>query len=239
MAVRLALDAAAAALRSAGDSRTMDQLRAQALAAPFWAALATGDLATPAGPLPVAVAHSRHPALDLDVLPDEGAAELRGYGPVTADVAAALTSRSVDGPRPVVRVHDRSSEAAAGVAEAWAVEPGYRPSVALVRHVVDRDRCCRFPGCTVAARWCDVDHTVAWPEGPTHPSNLGLLCRRHHQYKQIDGVRLSQPLPGTFRWRLPTAASTRPVRRTDSAHRAYVRTSAAAGRRRRCAGRPP
>ena len=49
-----------------------------------------------------------------------------------------------------------------------------------------------------------MDHTTAWPAGPTHPANLALLCRRHHQYKQTKHVTVTQPAPGRLRWTLPT-----------------------------------
>jgi hypothetical protein len=57
-------------------------------------------------------------------------------------------------------------------------ESGYRPSAALERFLRCRDLTCRFPGCDRPAEFCDVDHTVAWPFGPTHPSNLKCLCRK-------------------------------------------------------------
>lgn len=66
---------------------------------------------------------------------------------------------------------------------ASAPEPRYRPSVALAEFVRCRDLTCRFPGCDAPAEVCDLDHTVAWPSGPTHPSNLKLLCRYHHLLK--------------------------------------------------------
>ena len=39
---------------------------------------------------------------------------------------------------------------------------------------------CRFPGCDAPAEHCDIDHAIAYPVGPTHPSNLRCLCRKHH-----------------------------------------------------------
>ena len=51
-------------------------------------------------------------------------------------------------------------------------EDRYRPSVGLARFVRCRDMTCRFPGCTAAAEVCDIDHAVAYPVGPTHPSKL-------------------------------------------------------------------
>ena len=86
MAVRLVLDAAATSMATrTGETRNRDQLRAAALAAPFWAALATGQLPGPDGAIPLAVAHGQAPALELVVDPhDQGAVpDLAGYGPIT------------------------------------------------------------------------------------------------------------------------------------------------------------
>jgi hypothetical protein len=44
---------------------------------------------------------------------------------------------------------------------------------------------CRFPGCDKPAEVCDLDHTVPFPTGPTHASNLKLLCRYHVIQKAI------------------------------------------------------
>lgn len=60
-------------------------------------------------------------------------------------------------------------------------ETGYRPSVALAQFIRWRDLSCRWPGCD--ARVCDTDHTVPYPQGPTHPSNCKLYCRAHHLVK--------------------------------------------------------
>ena len=45
--------------------------------------------------------------------------------------------------------------------------PGtYRPPRRLAARVRARDRRCRFPGCSIAAVFCDVDHVRAWPGWP-------------------------------------------------------------------------
>lgn len=62
-------------------------------------------------------------------------------------------------------------------------EPGYRPSAELERFIRCRDLTCRFPGCDRPAEFADIDHTVPYPLGPTHPSNLKCLCRKHHLLK--------------------------------------------------------
>ncbi|OMC33014.1 hypothetical protein A5740_12180, partial [Mycobacterium sp. GA-1841] len=60
---------------------------------------------------------------------------------------------------------------------------GYRPSAALREFITWRDLTCRFPGCDRPAQYCDIDHTVPYPTGPTHPSNTKLYCRTHHLVK--------------------------------------------------------
>ncbi|QKE83081.1 HNH endonuclease signature motif containing protein [Arthrobacter sp. NEB 688] len=89
--------------------------------------------------------------------------------------------------------------------------PAYRPGAALAGLVRARDRHCRFPGCSVAARWCDLDHVVPWPAGPTSAANLVCLCRRHHRTKQRPGWRTLLAPDGTYTVTDPTGR----VRSTD------------------------
>lgn len=72
----------------------------------------------------------------------------------------------------------------------WIVHPGqappeprYVPSAKLAELVRCRDLTCRFPGCDVPSFRCDLDHTIAYPVGPTQASNLKALCRKHHLLK--------------------------------------------------------
>lgn len=62
-------------------------------------------------------------------------------------------------------------------------EPHYRPSTALAEFVRWRDLTCRWPGCDQPAAKCQIDHTVPYPLGPTHPSNNKLYCPHHHLLK--------------------------------------------------------
>lgn len=92
-------------------------------------------------------------------------------------------------------------------------EPQYRPSTALDEFVRMRDMTCRFPNCDVPAEFCDVDHTIAWPFGPTHPSNLACVCRKHHLLKTFyAGWSDRQHPDGTITWTSPTGRTyiTRP-----------------------------
>jgi hypothetical protein len=83
-------------------------------------------------------------------------------------------------------------------------EDRYTPSRAL-RHLVQArtDRCVA-PGCGTHAVGCDVDHTIAWPAGPTDQCNLSPPCRHHHRMKQAPGWKLEQTSPGVMRWTAPS-----------------------------------
>ncbi len=80
----------------------------------------------------------------------------------------------------------------------------YRPGTQLTALVKARDGRCRFPGCSIAARFCDLDHVRPWPTGPTTDTNLLTLCRRHHRTKQRPGWRLRLSTDGTATWTDPT-----------------------------------
>jgi hypothetical protein len=83
-------------------------------------------------------------------------------------------------------------------------EPNYRPSAELAEFVRMRDLFCRAPGCDVPADRCDIDHTIPYPIGPTHPSNLKCLCRTNHLMKTFGGWRDVQLPDGTVIWTSPS-----------------------------------
>jgi hypothetical protein len=90
-------------------------------------------------------------------------------------------------------------------------EAGYLPSGKLAEFVRCRDLTCRFPGCEEPAEFCDIDHTIPYPVGPTHPSNLKCVCRKHHLLKTfwtgIDGWADQQLADGTVIWKAPSGKS--------------------------------
>ncbi len=87
-------------------------------------------------------------------------------------------------------------------------EDRYRPSAALARFVRCRDMTCRFPGCNTPAEYCDIDHAVPYPLGPTHPSDLRCMCRKHHLLKTFyagEGGWSDRQYPdGRIVWTAPT-----------------------------------
>ncbi|MEO9138759.1 MAG: DUF222 domain-containing protein [Jatrophihabitans sp.] len=96
----------------------------------------------------------------------------------------------------------------------------YRPSEPLRRHVVTRDRTCRFPGCRRAAATGDLDHVLPHPHGPTNDANLHALCRRHHRMKHRADWAVRRT-PGGNVWTSPTGrrygkpAASLPIDTTD------------------------
>ena len=82
-------------------------------------------------------------------------------------------------------------------------EDRYTPSRKLKDLLRARTVTCDAPGCNAQARYCDLDHTVPYPDGPTDQCNLGPKCRRHHRAKQAPGWHVEQPEPGVVRWTLP------------------------------------
>jgi hypothetical protein len=191
------LDAVAATV-CPDDPRTKAQRRADALGA-----LAAGadELRCQCGNPDCAAAQRRSsPNVVIHVLAEKSAVDgksqapgyLPGFGPVPSTSLRELAG--------VARIKPLVVPA--------GVESGYRPSVALAEFVRLRDLTCRFPGCDHPAEFCDIDHTVPFPLGPTHASNLKLLCRYHHLLKtfySLVGCWADRQQPdGTVVWTSPT-----------------------------------
>ena len=103
------------------------------------------------------------------------------------------------------------------VGDADIATGAYRPGEKLKALVRTRDGRCRFPGCSVAARFCDLDHARPWPTGPTTAANLMCLCRRHHRIKQRPGWSVHLAVDGTATWTDPVgrARTTSPRNHLD------------------------
>ena len=67
-----------------------------------------------------------------------------------------------------------------------------------------RDRHCRFPGCSVPATRCQLDHVTAFPRGHTVEANLQCLCPAHHGFKHHAGWTVTMTPHGTCAWTAPT-----------------------------------
>ncbi|MFB7845100.1 DUF222 domain-containing protein [Microbacterium sp. NPDC056052] len=107
---------------------------------------------------------------------DDRLAELDGHGPIDAELARDLA-------------------ATAGVWDRLFLDPRgmlmrtdtYAPTERMRRLLRARDRHCRFPGCRMPARSCDLDHNHDHARGgPTDICNLCCLCEGHHALKHPD-----------------------------------------------------
>lgn len=147
-----------------------------------------------------------------DIAPDPG---MSGDGvapddspgvPPAAKATATLTGRGGLVPTPLIAELIRGGARVRHIRRpSDEPEPGYRPSASLEEFVRFRDLTCRFPNCDVPAELCDIDHTVPWPFGPTHPSNLKCACRKDHLLKTFwEGWSDVQFPDGTVEWTSPT-----------------------------------
>lgn len=85
----------------------------------------------------------------------------------------------------------------------------YRIPARLARAVRARDQHCRFPGCHTPAASCDLDHLIAYPDGPTTYDNLHCLCRRHHRLKHTSGWTVRSLGHNTLEWISPAGRTYR------------------------------
>jgi hypothetical protein len=83
-------------------------------------------------------------------------------------------------------------------------ENRYVPSRKLKHLLRARQQTCAAPACNAQALYCDLDHTVPYPDGPTDECNLNPKCRRHHRVKQAPGWQATQPTPGATTWTTPS-----------------------------------
>lgn len=206
-----AIDDAGLALRRApGETRRLDECRADALTALVTDRLALagtppgGDAGGPASPprthrrAGVRVTVAASTLLGSDDLP----AILAGHGPIPAAMARALASD------PDAVWQRLFTDPASGVLTDLSSR-SYRPSVALRAAVVARDVTCTFPGCQVPAATSDLDHVEPFDpasDAPqTHGDNLHGLCRTHHRAKTVGGWQVARdPDGGHTTWVAPT-----------------------------------
>lgn len=134
--------------------------------------------------------------------------------------AATTSGRIIGGgsvPAPVLAELIRSGATVTPLRHRAEGENSYRPSARLAAFIRARDMTCRFPGCDRPATFCDIDHAIAHPHGPTHPANLRCLCRKHHLLKTFwigsGGWSDRQHADGSIEWTSPTGHTylTRPA----------------------------
>ncbi|MCX6453737.1 MAG: DUF222 domain-containing protein [Actinobacteria bacterium] len=125
----------------------------------------------------------------------ENPGQLSGYGPIPASVARELAA---DG-----KWRKFITDPTTGNLLDFGRE-SYIPPQILRDFLLARDRTCRFPGCRRSGIKGEIDHAIPWEEGgETTPSNLGLLCKRHHQLKTHGGWKLESFADGSCEWTSP------------------------------------
>ena len=195
------------------DPRTLDQRRADALAALTEGRQLGCGCGQPDCPRRVDVARADRDPGGAQVVINVVASEqtlnghsdqpgyLEGYGVIDAEQVCELAASAL------LQLADPATSAAEALR--------YQPSAALERAIRCRDLTCRFPGCHRRATHCDIDHTVPFnhanPEagGLTVAWNLKCLCRHHHRLKTFGGWRDKQLADGTVIWTSPTGRTYR------------------------------
>lgn len=186
----------AGALAAAGDERPVRELRAVALTLMADPARVTELLET--GTLPAA-GKGRHVDLVVHLDPEQletgAGGEILGLGAAARSQLEALLTGAQK--VTVLPVLDPMEEESAD---------GYDIPDSLRRRVVLRNQFSVFPWSSRRSdsALIDIDHTIAWPQGPTAASNLGPEDRTSHRAKTFGGYSLTQVRPGVFRWRTPT-----------------------------------
>ncbi|WP_375385670.1 DUF222 domain-containing protein [uncultured Microbacterium sp.] len=163
-----------------GETRTLDQIRADVIAD----LLIEGDtelLPPDARGIRATVAVTVPVLALLDHAP-EGTepAVVEGVGPIPIERARELCG-AADGWMRVLTHPETGMVLSVG-------RDRYRPPPGLRRLVKWRADRCMAPGCGIPASRCEIDHRVAWEEGgQTSLGNLNPFCTGHHAMKHHGG----------------------------------------------------
>lgn len=175
---------AALALKSRTEPRTLTQLRADVAARLLLAGTAPAeDSAKGTGGTLPGLGHglSAQVVITVPMLSllgvDAAPADLQGYGPIPADVAARLAA----GAPSLARLLTDPVDGAPLALDRTA----YRPTAVQRRWLAAVHPRCTFFGCGRSTRSCDFDHVVPWSagQGTTNVDNLRPECRGHHRLK--------------------------------------------------------
>lgn len=209
------IDRIARGARQAGDSRTLAQLRADLTTDLLIHGNVPDDhLLGDAPPGRVHVVVSLATLLGLD----DRVAEAPGRGFLTAAQVRRVAVRAGSTLRRIVT--DPTTGAAIETSHC------YVPTKAMREFVMARDGRCRAPGCERSPEGADLDHVREWrpgaerpADGATHPDNLTLLHRGHHNPKTRRWWLAAPGPAGALCWKTLTGQqfSTYPMRYDDPA----------------------
>jgi hypothetical protein len=177
-------------LKTAGENRSLDEIRADVALDLLAGQCLCGSDETPKGTV--------HLTVDVATLAEmvQTPGDLAGYTPIVAELARKVALRQIDGEW-TYTVSDNGHPVATGTV-------GRRPTRAQRRHLHALYPTCVFPGCRMPAYGCDLDHRRPHSRGgPTYNDNLGPLCRHHHMARHHSPWLLERLPDGDHRWTSP------------------------------------
>jgi hypothetical protein len=180
----------ARAAKTKGDSRTIDQIRADVLLDLLAGRRHRGN-GGDRGVVDIRV--------DLTTLAglDDEPGQIPGWGPVIADIARKV-SREQDDSEWRITITDEEGQ------PVGVTTTRRRPTTTQRRQVEARNPTCVFPGCRMPAGRSDLDHEHLWSETHrTSTSHLEPLCRHDHTNRHQRRWRLRQIRPGVYEWVSP------------------------------------
>ncbi|MCZ7532196.1 MAG: HNH endonuclease [Acidimicrobiia bacterium] len=193
------INAMAKTLRRKGETRTMDQLRADVLLD-----LLTGRSTSVAGTTSKSGTTARQGTVDIRVdletlaKLNDNPGHLGGYGPVIADIARQTVEQQADTEHRFCVTDDDGRPVAVGVTRKRSLSVKQRRIVQILRPT------CAFPGCRMPATESDIDHIVNHADGgPATIPNSAPLCRHHNVVKQAGWHYRILPNRG-YRWMSPS-----------------------------------
>jgi osmotically-inducible protein OsmY len=141
-------------------------------------------------------------------------AYLDNYGPISMETALLLMGNAPGFTRILT---DPDSGAVLSVGKRQ-----YQVPEAMRFWILFRDKTCRFPGCSMPGKFCDIDHCLDWAlGGETKVTNLTTLCRRHHVLKHNSGWGYTQNDDAVVTWVSPSGRE----HSTEPANHIPVKTS--------------
>nr|WP_255375677.1 HNH endonuclease signature motif containing protein [Saccharomonospora sp. CUA-673] len=165
------VDGMAQALRRAGSSRSMDQLRADVTTD-----LLLGRDPGVTAPETAATVSLHMPASTALGITDDGCT-LDGYGTIPAPIAREIMTNPASTWRKVLCDPTTGTPTSLG-------RTRRKPSTTIRDLVRIRDRECVVPWCHRPATHTDFDHEQPWTDGgPTSATNGTSRCRHHHRLK--------------------------------------------------------
>lgn len=182
-------------LKTAGEPRSIDQLRAD-----IALGLLNGTFEANTEDTSGRGRGSVNITVDLTTLTrlDDSSAELAGYGPVIAEIARKTTLAQQDGEWTATITHPETGQ------PLHTTTVRRRPTTTQKRQIRAQYPTCVFKGCRMPAINTDLDHTIDYAKGgPTTPENQAPLCRRHHLSKHRGNWKYHKLTPTLIQWTSP------------------------------------